>query len=272
MLLLVLCCSCITIMAQQNIPGDDPLLNVPSPAQVRKITIEPGGINAYTPQTLLKILPHLVATDGLYQARKFPQKGTIALQNGTVLPWIAIDKFSLELQGRKRVRLFIVPAECSLTGPRDGPLHPPDGPLFNHSGQIDIIYRNQQPSVILGYMALEAKRGLENVQGFSAEFKCVNGRSVNAFSFRFWATRRLSAEPLALIADGRVLREAILRTPVDESMRVFGWTIYAVDLPRRLFEEMIEAKRVQLRVAEKSFTLSAEQLEALRDLASRMDG
>jgi len=61
LLLLVLCCSCITIMAQQNIPGDDPLLNVPSPAQVRKITIEPGGINAYTPQTLLKILPHLVA-------------------------------------------------------------------------------------------------------------------------------------------------------------------------------------------------------------------
>ena len=68
-----------------------------------------------------------------------------------------------------------------------------------------------------------------------------------------------------------MLKKTILRRPMDESMVDFGWTIYAVELPRSLMQEMIRAKQVQLRVGKKSFTLSADHVEARRDLASRMD-
>jgi hypothetical protein len=258
-------------MAQRPVRTDDTLLTIPSAAQVKGITIEPGGIDAYTPQSLLKILPYLVPTGGVYLKPKFPQKGTITLKNGTVLRWIAIDRYSLELQGRKRGRLFMVPAECSITGPADGPLRTPGRTVFRHSETIEIRYQNQEPSVVLGYSPLEESREFENVQGFSAEFKCVNDRAADHISFRFWATRRLSKARLSLIADGRIIKEAILRTPTDESMTDFGWIIYAIDLPRTLFQQMIRARRVELRVGEGSFTLSADQLESLRDLYSRME-
>jgi hypothetical protein len=39
-----------------------------------QLTIKPGGIGIYPPESLLQLLPRFVGTEGLYLARKFPQR------------------------------------------------------------------------------------------------------------------------------------------------------------------------------------------------------
>ena len=259
-------------MAQSRDASDDPLLSLPKLEDVARVTIEPGGINAYTPESLLKLLPRFVATEGLYLARKFPQRGTIVLKNGVVLHWMAWDNHSIELHSGNRLQFFVVPAECSLTAPGKGiALHPSGDRVFHHTGKIFISNTSAGSAIALGYMPLEDKLGRPNAPGFSAEFKCVNGRASSILSLKFWATRRSKGQPLALIADGRLLKQTILHSPTDASLEDFGLIIYTTNLSRSLFLEMIEAKAVTLIAGQKTFTLSADHLEALRDLASRME-
>jgi hypothetical protein len=269
---IVVCSLFITGVAQsQDIP-DDPSLSLPNLEDVERVTIEPGRKSPYTPESLLKLLPRFVATEGRYRKPKFPQRGTIVLKNGVVLRWIALDNYSIQLQGERRVRLFVVPAECSLTAPEKNiPLRPPDGRVFHHSGRISISYSSSGSAVGLGYMELEDKLDRPNAPAFSAEFKCVNGRASNIVSFELWSTRRLKGQPLALLADGRLLKQTILRRPTDASLEDLGLVVYTINLPRRLFLKLIDAKTVKLRAGRKTFTLSADHLEALRDLASRME-
>jgi hypothetical protein len=78
----------------------------------------------------------------------------------------------------------------------------------------------------------------------------------------------LRRQPLALIADGRLLKQIILHRPTDASLE--SLIIYPINLPRSLFLQLIDARIVKLRVGQRTYTLGADHLEALRDLASRM--
>lgn len=194
------------------------------------------------------------------------------LKNGVILHWMAWDRYSIELQRNNKVRLFVVPAECSLTAPEKGlPLRPPGGRVFRHTGDIFISNYSAGSAVTLGYMPLEDKLERENAPGLSAEFKCVDGRASTTLSLKYWATRRSKGQSIALMADSRLIKRTVLGRPADDSLEDFGLVVYAIPLPKSLFLEMIKARRVQLVAGRKTLTLSAEHLEALRDLASRME-
>ena len=127
LLVIVFCSLSLTARAQPQSPRVALSLSLPKPQDVERVTIKPGGIDAYTPESLLKLLPHFVPTQGLYLARKFPQSGSIVLKNGTILDWMAWDRCSIELQRDNKVRLFVVPAECCLTAPEKGLTRRPPG-------------------------------------------------------------------------------------------------------------------------------------------------
>ncbi|MBC7929113.1 MAG: WG repeat-containing protein [Rubrivivax sp.] len=246
---------------------------MPKPVDVERVTIEPGSGTWHTPESLLMLLPRFVATEGLYLARKSPQRGTIVLKNGEVLRWIAIDNYSIELQSDEGIRLFVLPAECSLTAPEKGlALRPAGGRVFQHTGDISILNSSAGAAIALGYMPLEDARDRPNAPGLSAEFMCVDGQASTALSFKFWSTRRLKGQPLALIADGRSLERIILNSPTDAGLEDLGLIVYTINLPQKLFLKMVDAGAVKLLAGRETFTLSAEHLEALRDLASRMEG
>ena len=57
------------------------------------------------------------------------------LKNGGVLRWMAIDEHCIEFQGDRGVRLFIVPAECSLTVPERVCPCVPRGPRLSSYGR-----------------------------------------------------------------------------------------------------------------------------------------
>jgi hypothetical protein len=272
LLVIVFCFLSLTARAQPRGSRVDPSLSLPNPLDVERVTIKQGGISAYTPETLMKLLPYFVATEGLYLKRKFPQRGTFVLKNGDVLHWMAWDRYSIELQRDNKARLFVVPAECSLTAPEKGlPLRPPGASVFHHTGDIYISNYWAGSAVTLGYMPLEDKLDRENAPGLSAEFKCVDGRASTTLSLKFWATRRSKGQPLSLMADGRLIKRIVLGRPADASLEDFGLVVYAIQLPKSLFLKMIEAKTVLLVAGREMLTLKAEHLEALRDLASRME-
>jgi hypothetical protein len=272
LLVIVFCSLSLTIRAQPSGSRIDPSLSLPDPVDVEKVTIKPGSLSYYTPETLLKLLPYFVATEGLYLPPRFSQRGTFVLKNGVVLHWMALNKYSIELQRDNKARLFVVPAECSLTAPEKGlPLRPPGGHVFHHKGNIYISNYSTGSAVTLGYMPLEDKFERENAPGLSAEFKCVDGRAATTLSLKFWATRRSKGQRLSLLADGRLLKRTVLGRPADASLEDFGLVVYAIQLPKSVYLEMIEAKTVQLVAGRKRLPLGAEHLEALRDLASRME-
>ena len=266
-LVIVFCSLHITVMAQTRVARVDLSLSLPGLEDVEKVTIDPGSRSVHTPESLLEVWPHLVGTGGLYRPPKFPQRGTIRLKNGVVLRWVSISRYSIELQSDKGVRLFVVPAECSLTAPGQGlPLRPPGGRVFHHTGDISISYYYNKPSVALGYMSLEGKF---DGPGLSAEFRCVDGRAADTVSLKFWSTRRVKGQPLALIADGRLLKRMTLHRPTDASLETL--IVYTINLPRSLFLKMIDAATVKLLAGRQTFILGADHLEALRDLRSRME-
>ena len=259
----------LTVIAQSQQPEIDPALSMPNSTDVSRVVIEPGGISVYTPESLLKLLPHFIRTQGLFLARKFPQKGTIELKNGKVLHWMAWDKYSIELHSGKRWQFFVVPAECGFSREGKGiTLSAAGARAFNHTGRI-ILSRGS--AVVLEYMPLEDALERPNAPGLSAEFECVEGRAASVLSLKFWSTRRLKGYTLAVIADGRVLKQTILRSPTDAMLEDLGLIIYTVVVPRRLFSKIVEAQTLKLLAGKKTFTLRANHLEALRDLASRME-
>lgn len=273
LLAIVFCFLPVTVIAQTPVARVDLSLSMPKPGDVERVTIEPGSGIRYTPESLLKLLPRFVATKGLYLARKSLQRGTIVLKNGEVLRWIAIDNYSIELQSDKGIRLFVLPAECSLTAPEKGlALRPAGGRVFQHTGDISIFNSSAGSAIALSYMPLEDALDRPNAPGFSAEFMCVDGLAPTTLSFKFWSTRRLKGQPLALIADSRPLERIILSSPTDADLEDLGLIVYTINLPQKLFLKMIDAGAVKLLAGQETFTLSADHLEALRDLASRMEG
>lgn len=266
------CSLAANVMAQSQGSRDDGSLSLPTLGEVEWVTIEPGGIRWHTPESLLKLLPRFVASQGVYLEPKFAQRGTIVLKGGGVLHWIAADRNSIELQTKRGPRLFVLPAECSLTVPEKSPTtRLPESRIFHHTGNIYISNSSTGSAIALAYMPLEDKLDRPNAPGISAEFKCLQGRASTTLSLNFWSTRRLKEQPLALLADGRLLEQIILNKPTDASLEDLGLIVYTIDLQRSVFLEMIEAKTVQLTIGQKTFTLSDDHLEALRDLASRME-
>lgn len=252
---------------------DDRALSLPNPDEIRRITIEPGILNWYTPESLLKLLPRFVASKGTYLEEKFPQRGTFVLKNGVVLHWMATNYYSIEIETKAQARLFILPAECGLTGPEKGlaALRASTRPVFHHSGDIMLSFAPEGPAIRLSYMPLEDKLDKPNAPGLSAEFRCENGLAVPTISLQFWATRRLGGQSLAVVADGQVLKKIILRKPTDASLEDLGLIVYTINLPRSAFLKLTEAKEAEVRAGEKTFVLDVDHLEALRDLASRME-
>ena len=100
-------------------------------------------------------------------------------------------------------------------------------------------------------MPLEDRLDRPNAPGLSTEFKCVDGRASTTLSLKFWATRRSKGQPLSLMADSHFIKQTVLGRPADASLEDFGLVVYAIQLAKSLFLEIIEAKTVLLVAGQK---------------------
>jgi hypothetical protein len=260
-------------VARSQATTDERAMFLPKPTEIGRITVEPGMLKWYTPESLLQLLPHFIAREGTYGEEKFPQRGAFVLKNGTVIRWTAANYYSLEVETKTGTHLFVLPAQCSLTGPEKGlaALRSAPPPIFHHPGDIFLASTPAGPAIRLEYMLLEDAFDRPNAPGLSAEFACQNGRASDTVSLHFWATGRLDGQPLAVLVDGQILKRRVLGLPADASLEDLGLVIYTIELPRDTFLKMTGAKSVEVLAGLKTFPLNSGHLVALRDLASRIE-
>jgi len=67
----------------------------------------------HTPESLLKLLPRLIPTEGTYTSKVAFERGTIILKDGTTLQWMSAGTDSLLLYSMKGEQLYILPKEES---------------------------------------------------------------------------------------------------------------------------------------------------------------
>lgn len=256
------------LVTHQQALCNDRQIPLPKPDEVAQITVEPGFW--YTPELLLKLLPYFVPSKGVF-GTTFPQRGTLVLKNGTVLHWKAANNTSLEIYTEQERQLFVLPAECALTelGKRIA-LSPPGSRVFQHTGVISMSYSSAGTAVKLNSMPLEDRFDSPNAPGVSADFQCHQGHASTVVSFHLWLTKRLRGESLALFADSRLLKQVVPRKPTDASLEDLGLIVYTIKLQRNVFLNMLSAQKVEVRAGQSTFTLSADHVNALRDLVSRM--
>jgi hypothetical protein len=260
------------LVTHQQVVCSDLQISLPKPDEVAQITVEPGLLNWYTPESLLKLLPYFVPSQGVIRRKKFLQRGTLVLKNGTVLHWKAGGNTSLQIHTEQERQLFVLPAECALTELRKRiALKPPGSRVFQHTGVISMSYSSVGTAVTLNSMPLED--GVDRLSGpaVSAEFQCHQGHASTVVSFHLWLTKRLRGESLALFADSRLLKRVVPRKPTDASLEDLGIVVYTIKLQRNVFLNMLSAQKVEVRAGRRTFTLSADHVNALRDLVSRME-
>lgn len=154
---------------------------------------------------------------------------------------------------------------------------------FNHSEKIDWRYDSVKDITVVNLDKMWVGSHLR----LSAYFGCYGqGCDQSTPSYvRFYITtsspggwRLGKGTPVVIRADGRVKRVQPEYERELQPAKLIGGSTYGpyyaeflkFDLPIRAFLSLVNAQSVEMRVGREDLTLGEKQMEALRDLASRM--
>jgi hypothetical protein len=93
-------------------------LTLPTAEEISKVSFSPAAKKGFTKNSLLKILPKLVPSNKGFYPGRIIQRGTLTLNDGTILRWTTAGNDHLVLRDGKKKRLYSIDYRGELTIPK----------------------------------------------------------------------------------------------------------------------------------------------------------
>ena len=146
-------------------------LALPRAGQISKVSFSPRTKKGFTRDSLLKILPSLVPSNDGFYLGKIIQRGTLTLNDGTILRWTTAGNDHLVLHTGKKRRLYAVDHQGELTIPKVEDIRkintspPSDKKWFTPESLLEALPNfvaggSYKPKLIWQYGYIELKNGM----------------------------------------------------------------------------------------------------------------